>query len=242
MPCTDGQLPRREVPLPAHYDDVTGLTIDSAADVGEVYKAAFETCFMNSDDPLGPDGPLQSAKKAAQHEIVTVSIGTDQVPFQFRPAEHGPSFDPRKLPVNTGYVAGDIMVLSADHELAYPGGTVKGLHSALLWFGRDKHGTVYTALLGLQDFPSVPPGQATTITVLAASRARVTDRGADKRAVAFARFSEPSHLLQLRTRSASHLLQLRTYSPWVTCDPGCCSGDGLTPRASLGTRVKSVKR
>ena len=202
------------------------LTPATDAQVANVYAAAFATCFMSDYDPKGPTGSINSAVPEYQHdEKIASGTGGSKAQLRFRPSMQVPKM---KLQQGEGYVAADIFNMSLNAKYVFPDGTeILPLHSVIFWIGMDASGQAYSAVIDLGRFPDLGTGGKSTVRLVSGGSLLETKLANDmKRPVAFARFSEPSHLL-----TSPKTLPVKGYIPegsWVGCQEGCCLATGIS--------------
>lgn len=195
------------------------------AQVANVYGAAFTTCFMSDYDPKGPKGPINSADPEYQHDEATVSgANNSKAQLRFRPAMQVPKM---KLRQGEGYIAADIFNMSLDAKYVFPDGTeILPLHSVVFWIGMDDSGQAYSAVIDLGHFPDVGTGGKNTVRIVTGGSLRENKLAPDmKRPVAFARFTEPIHLLTSPMKTP--VKEFIPEGSWVGCMEGCCLATGI---------------
>lgn len=217
------------------------------SEVAILYVDAASACFMDDDDP---EGPQHASGKATQHEEAnfTQSNGSPPAPLQVRPRAEIAGMQPSKnLAANHGYFVVDYFNGgNTDFKTPDLDVTIHSKQSVLLWFGRDSENTLYSAVIDMGGFPNDPSSNPASVKILSVGKLcerKLAD--ADQRAVGFARFKEPAHVVITDTCDGSVSTKVPD-GTWVDCTPGCCMVTGfqrfLAIKHPASTRRKGDKR
>jgi hypothetical protein len=193
-----------------------------------VLAAARKACLMQDTAQL--DG-----NPAKQHDEKTFTVGGVAIALRFRPVSNIAAINLDTVPNDHGFIAGDFKNVTPGTTYTYNGHSIKDGHSALLWYGRDHNGYLYSAVFDLGGFPLAGKPSLPFDGWLMESGGIRRPEVVPHNYIAFARWADPHPIIGLLFHDGT----------WVDCNAGCCvaSADiSFAGRKNLHSKVRRSPR
>ncbi|MDB4913974.1 MAG: hypothetical protein JWM95_1618 [Gemmatimonadetes bacterium] len=228
--CKDDNTTVRTLKMPATLsadEKKVEWNPQNANQLGKVYDAAFQECFMEDLDNLPGYGPF-----APQHDGRDYTIDGEIVTLLLRPASNIALSKFNDLQAGEGFIAADVHNSSETttfHTDDFEG-EIQPLHSAIYWLGKDNSGKPYVAVVDLGQFPEkTQPASKRDFLVMDGGGLDVNSKNANRTDIGIARWYH-------KDKNESNLIH---EGSWVDCDPGCCMSKGEVAIFSLtAKRIK----